>query len=254
MRDTLRVVNRAPENQGWAVRPSEDAPPLRLAGRKVDAIDLAIVDLAEHEGDELRIYLTDGRLERRRMIEGSAAPAAASPWFREPEPTDDRSATAGEVADRIDRQGEHVDAWLMALSLIITLIGPAAAAYVSPVVRDAAGEGWMAVAFATLTWTLACAWAYVATFRSGLGGTPLLVACCLGIAVSAGIAGALGTGVLDLTPVGASGGGPGGKIAAFVLAAVETYGIVGALIGLGVGVWLGHNVAPLFPKDFARSS
>jgi hypothetical protein len=156
------------------------------------------------------------------------------------------------VAKRIDDEGGKIDKGfeLFGAAVSAGLISPALAAMISPEVQGAMSEGWMAVFFATLTWSLGCAAAVVLAERSGLVAWPLVMAVILGFVVALGIANVLGTGVLDLGSATQGAGNPVEVLIGFAEVALQTYGPLGALVGGGVGVWLGVRAAPLFDDGF----
>lgn len=170
----------------------------------------------------------------------------------------DGDADAESVAsvwNRIDDEGEHVDTALegfgILLALVATVSASGVAAMVSPAVQESLENGWVAVFLATLTWSLGCAGCTVLIKRSGLGGWPLASACVGMFLAAMAVAAWLGTGYLDLTPT-TEGQNPLATLAGFARVAFEVYGPIGALLGGGVGYWLGSRFSVLFEEGFLR--
>jgi len=238
------VVDRSDDGGGWAVREVVGGAPLVTTRLKEEAVEFARTGLANSgSGGELRVHFGDGRLEQ--VLDVQPAPSEGV------DPATSRPDVSA-VAKRIDDEGGHIDHGfeLFGAAVSAGLISPALAATVSPEVQGAMSEGWIAVFFATLTWSLGCAVAVVLAQRSGLLGWPLVNAVILGFFIALGIATWLGTGVLDLGSATQGAGNPLEVLFGFAEVAVRTYGPVGALVGGGVGVWLGVRAAPLFNDKF----
>lgn len=90
--------------------------------------------------------------------------------------------------------------------------------------------------FATLTWSLGCA-ITTAVALQGILGWPLVRTAVLGFAASSFIASELGRGFMDITPAAA--GNPLETLFRIVGIAMQTYGVLGAIFGAGIGIWLG---------------
>lgn len=237
-----RVVDRSEDGQEWAVRRARGAPPITTTKGKRSAIAVATAQLqAEPTGGELQIFFGDGRLESVRQI-GSAS-GTSQPLLTEP-------PSVREVIHQIRTEGKTVD---KGLTLGLAALGipsvSALSAFISPEVQAAAGDGWIAVFFATLTWSLGCALAVVVVGKSGLAGWPLVVGVAIVFFVALGIAVLLGKGVLNIgMPTAPQ--NPAQTVLDFAAAAFRTYGFIGAVLGGGIGVWVGTRLSTLVPNGF----
>ena len=198
---------------------------------KTAAVDEATRQLAS-SGGVLKVYLRDGQFDFERTI---TPPSATEDVFRqvhqEGQTIDDRLSVVGK-----------------AIAIGAPLVGASISAFVSPEVHEAMSDGWIAVFFATLTFSLGCAGATVFLRQRRLQGYPLLMAvgaCFLG---ALGIANVIGVGVLDFESTYNTLGGPAPARLplAFVIVALKTYGPVGTVVSGGIGAWLGYRLAPLF--------
>ena len=140
----------------------------------------------------------------------------------------------GDLSDRIESEGGH---WDTALGFILPIAGAAGSAWVSPEV--AAADGWLAVFFSTLTWSLGIGLAVFFVLTAKQNMAQAAVTAALSLLGALVVAYLLGTGVLFPAMTGS----PQQLIAGFVIAAFATYGIVGTLLGGGIGAWLGYRFA-----------
>ncbi len=245
----VRIVKSARLGRGWSITPSEAAEHGTVESTKQAALDEARSQLHAAGGGTLRVYLKNGELEFERTVAADGSNVSTlSTGHSEFKPLVD-------IYNQVKNEGKHVDKGLDALDGVLgfaAFIGiPAVNAAISPEVQEALDSGWIAVFLATLTWSLGCALATVTLRRSGLLGYPLLFgvsACFVGALL---IAGYVGTGVLELQPV--EGGGPFNTLVSFVLSALVAYGPLGALVGGGIGAWLGYRTSSLFPEKFLVS-
>lgn len=245
----VRVVKSAQLGHGWSVAPSEAAEQRTVAPTKQAALEEARSQLRAAGGGTLRVYLKNGELEYERTVA-----ADASTRSRQPTETNELKPLL-DTYKQVKNEGKRVDRALDALDGVLgfaAFVGvPTVNAAISPEVQEALDSGWRAVFLATLTWSLGCALATVIVRRSGLRGYPLVFGvstCFIGALL---IAGFVGTGVLELQPV--EGGGPFNALASFVLSAFAAYGPLGALVGGGIGAWLGSRASSLFPERFLAS-
>jgi hypothetical protein len=237
-----RIVQRDAQRSCWTVVPTLGSEPTAETKTKALAVAAATDQLrALESGGRLRVHYSDGRLEFDRLVTTSGAPPRPTP-------------TVEGVARQIRAEGKTVDNGLDAGTKVLgalTYLGvPGLAAIVSPEVQSAAGKGWWAVFLATFTWSMGCTLATVVIKRSGLAGWPQAGAVGLCFVGALVIANLIGTGVLDVDSELAKAGNPIEVIIAFAKVAARTYGPVGALLGLGLGCWLGSRIAPLVSKDF----
>jgi hypothetical protein len=157
-----------------------------------------------------------------------------------------------DVFQQIDEEGDTIDERLStagkAIAIAAPVMGASISAFVSPEVHEAMSDGWLAVFFATLTFSLGCAGAMIIRRQGRLQGYPLLIAVGACFVGALAIANVLGTGVLDFESTYKTIGGPAPirLPLAFVIVALKTYGPVGTVVSGGIGAWLGHRVAPFF--------
>ncbi len=245
MTELHRVVRAAPQSPGWIVTDREGVVILTVRTKR-EALEVATAELRAHPaGGRLRVHYADGRLENERVVAGAVrGRVAAGAVARPPTPQD----TVGAIR----REGKHVDKGLDAMDWVLTVaasLGAPTGALLNPSIQEAAGNGWIALTLATFTWTFGCALAIVVVRRSGLTSYPLVgaVGLCYGLALL--IAAGIGHGVLDINTV--EGAGPFSFLAGVVLAALEAYGPVGFLLGLGLGTWLGLRLSEHVEDGFA---
>lgn len=246
----MRVVRRESSGVGWSVAESDTGPSSHTAQTKALAVERARADLRGLPGGgRLRVHLANGDLEYERFVEGvrSGIPVIAAQV--------DRPPTLGEVHQQIKQDGTKMDKGLDGVDTILLVLGylgvPVTSAAISPEVRDALDGGWLAVFFATLTWTLGCMGAVIVSERSGLLGYPMVFAVTLCFVAALAVATLLGKGVLELDLAASTLPGPFKLVGSFIEAALRTYGWFGSLIGAGVGALLGHRLARLAPERFA---
>lgn len=242
MPEIERLVRKNETGAGWVVLAVEGGDPRRVCPTKKEAVSTATAELrGSSTGGRLRVYLGSGRLEVDRLVGSDVVAASERP-------------PPAEVVAQVRREGEKVDSVLDAGSQALAFAGfigvPGIAALISPEVQEAAGDGWWAVLIATFTWTAGCALAVVVWNRSGLAGWPLISATVGCFLVALGVAWILGSGVLDVESGLQTAGNPFAMVLVFVEVAVRTYGPLGALLGLGIGCWLGSRLAPLVDEGF----
>lgn len=234
---TLLMVNSADGGEGWAVRTGEGHQ-LTVHRLKQDAVNDAKQQLqSTTTGGELRVFRRDGQLQERRRI----APAGEHRMqaVRPPPQTDDLVA-------QIQQEGERWNDVITSVGLILPILGASGAAWLSPEV--AAAEDWIGVFFATLAWSLGCALSVYLVVKHMVQGWAAVIAVTACFAVSLVIANIVGIGVLDTNQVlveASQSDVPNvfGLIAGVVTTAFVTFGIVGAALGGGIGVWLGWRFA-----------
>jgi hypothetical protein len=165
---------------------------------------------------------------------------------------DDNSQIAQACAiDRIDSlvlEGEGVSRNLGFVVDLVVLVGASgAAAVISPEVESAAGGGWFAVFFATLTLSLSVAFIVFLMVSQRMDGAALIPVAVLALFVSNAVAFALGAGYLDLS--GLAGGAPAVVLLQAAGVAMQTYGVLGAILGAAVGSWIGYRLGNAFPAS-----
>lgn len=118
----------------------------------------------------------------------------------------------------------------------------------SPVI--AAGGGWLGIYFATLAWSLGCTGVAALLVSGKVVGPPMIFLAALCFGASIAISQAIGAGELLYVPTTNGGGVPGALqfILDVAYAAMLTYGPLGALIGAGVGVWLGVRIGHMLAE------
>ena len=219
-----------PRMDGWIIEGSET--PQRFS-RQQDAATEARRQLRESAmGGTLTIH--DGH-DIARSVERVAGATALSVLS-----TSVPSVEPAGLIGQVKSEGEHID---RALEIGLPLLGSAGAAWLSPEV--AAADGWLGVFFATLALSLGCLLAIVVAQTSGLQGYPLMAAVSAVMLVAVAVASGLGTGVLEISTTDlAISSNPYFKIPVAVLAsAVQTWGIAGAILGGGIGIWLGVRIS-----------
>jgi hypothetical protein len=232
----LRVVNGADlPATGWAVRADATAPALQVLARKQDAVEAARAELSGTPGGGvLEVYLKSGRLEYRREITVAGV-------------TDLRVAF-GEVGRHRKQADKVVDNLLGEVWPAILALpgGSALAGLIAPAVADE--RTFFGVFLATLAWSsgigLAVAFGKTGVF-GGTRGWPLVAAIAGCLATGSLVAVWLGHGVYDVRLRFEDYPGPT-KVLAFVQAAVETFGPLGAVIGAASGVVAGLWAAKLY--------
>ncbi len=222
----------------WVVRAEDGGVPLAGFRTKREAVGEARSQLAI-TGGMLRVHYGDGRIEYERRIQGSVPrPAGAS--------------SSAAVIRQIRSEGEQIDRWLESADNAVPAAGallgaPFVAAMMSPEVQGALGRGWLAVFVATLAWSLGVALNTALVRKSGGMSTPVAATMVVVFAATQVIALILGIGALDLE---FSAGNPWTVLLRITQAAFETYGPVGALLGAGLGYWLGYRATDLIPEDW----
>lgn len=242
-----RVVRVDPNGAGWAVFDGYDQKVLERTQTKEQAVEAATQELL-HEpiGGRLRVHDAHGQLESDRAIAPPLNDPAAA---RQASPA---SPDISETARNIAREGKLVDKGLDATDWIVTVLGALGApigALLNPNLQEAAGAGWVALTFATFTWTVGCAFAVVVIRKSGLIGFPQVLWVSLSYAGALLLASGIGAGVLDISNA-QTGLGPFNFIATIIAAALSAYGPVGLLLCGGIGTWLGFRLSTHFDEGF----
>lgn len=168
----------------------------------------------------------------------------------------ERKGPVAEWIAKFLKEGDHLDLCID-VSLLIVAAGGAgfAPSLLSSEIVDGAEYGWVGVFFATLTWSLGCATATYVIKGYSLHGYRLLGALSVSLLVALAIANIVGFGILNPTEVYSTVQFLQHPLAefpaSFLLAALYTYGPVGAFLGALVGWWVGYRVAQRFPPDVA---
>lgn len=224
-----RVVDKAEDGRGWAVR-SSAGKSLAVHQLKSDAISDATQQLGiSSTGGELRIFGDDGRLLECRRID---------PQHRQVQPEG--------LVQQVDREGGWWDHGVLAVSIVLPLLGAGGAALISPEV--AAADDWFGVFLATLAWSLGVGFSVFLLVTTKVSGWPAVSTVGFCLFASIFIASELGKGTLDLDQISAhmaqvNAPGPFRFIAAVTATAFVTFGFVGAILGGGIGAWLGWRIA-----------
>jgi hypothetical protein len=229
----VRVVNGADlPATGWAVRTDATAPALQVLARKTDAVAAARADLAN--GGVLEVYLRSGRLEYRRDVQVSG-PSELGVALRE--------------VRREQKQADKVVETLLGevWPLILALPGGAAlAGLIAPEVAEQ--RSFVGVFLATLAWSSGVG-LVVAFWRTGVfdrvRGFPALALGALSLGLGALVASGVGHGMYSV-PLRFEEYPSLLRWLAFVRAAMETFGAVGALLGAASGVGAGIWAAKLY--------
>lgn len=223
-----RVVTTDPDSAGWLVLDGDDQQVVVRTRTRQEAVEAATEELKRQPaGGRLQVRDADGRVEIDQAIASPGAPSLA------------------ETGRVIAREGKHVDKGLDALDWVagfLGIVGAPFGALMNPELQDAAGSGWIALTFATFTWTVGCALAVVVISKSGLGGFPLVGAVSVCFAAALLIAWVIGQGVLDISAP-QTGLGAFNFIATIIVSAYAAYGPVGLLLCGGIGAWLGVRVS-----------
>lgn len=224
-----RVVRKSDNGIGWVVLDG-DSRQVRVHTRtKAEAVAAATEDLRGRSGSgRLVVHFADGRIERDSTL---AASHLVTP----------EALGLNDTRRTIQREGRHVDKALDGVLILLGIVGAPVSAWLNPSIQEAAESGWIALTFATFTWTVGCAGAVVVLRRSGLLGAPLVTAvsaCYLG---ALAIASFIGHGVLEIDAH--TGYGGFNWLATVVFSAVAAYGPLGVLLGAAVGTWLGFRLS-----------
>jgi hypothetical protein len=222
------VVDKADEpGTGWVLRHQTGGPALSTHRTKAEAVDRAAALLGDCPGggELLALNTRTRELEARRILGHGATDGSV-----------DATAAVG-FTETVSREGEQIDN-------VLVLVLPVAAAFGAAVVSPdvAAADGWLAVFLATLAWSGGWALSTYALAKGVVGGVQAIFAVAGCFVASLTIANWLGVGMLDIAGPGS--GAPAGLLAwlaDFTGAALMTYGWFGALIGAGVGLWLGYR-------------
>lgn len=162
---------------------------------------------------------------------------------------DDEGSIASPI-DSITSEGDKVDSKLgIVADVVALLVGSGAASIWSPEVANAAREGWIPVFFATLTLSLSVAITVFVGVSGRAEGFQLLQVAFISLVASSGIAWMLGTGYMEIPAP------QGHWIWTLIRAAgvaLKTYGVVGAVLGSAVGIWIGFRAASRFPARESR--
>lgn len=220
------VLRADPERGGWLVGPvdgSEESAWFRL---KADAEDHGRRSLGSSSGGVLAIYGQNGKLQREVRVAGSASWALPTSFSR-----------ASGLAKQVKQEGERVDEGLGWAVDVFALLGFAGIAGVSAELMDDVSNGWIAVTAATFTWTVGIAIIAFLFFSQVVVGAPLYGLAPAIFFVTWQISGLLGTGQLPIMRDGVI------SVGGVAENAIAAYGPVGALLGVGLGTWLGHRAA-----------
>lgn len=258
---------------GWDVRSDPGSEPLWRGSSRAAAENWCIAQ-ARSAADNIDVHVvgpsgevlahfrlpasTEGAAEQTAPTSAQeiARPASTQPAPESP-PRD--PALAGDAPDQqrppdlteqIETEGEHIDSILdWTIPILVSASAATGRSLISDDVAQAGKDGWIAVFFATLTWSLGCAGAVYFAKAHKLQPPQLYVAICGSLFAAWCIAVVLGTGVLDVAPTLSHLSGPWYVVIpeAFTITAVQTYGWFGATIGLGIGWWLGDRFARRFP-------
>ena len=138
---------------------------------------------------------------------------------------------------------ERSDAWLEYISPLLPVVAGAGAVWLAPSVD--VENGTLGVFLSTLALSLGCALGVWVMRGTDLAGWPLGSALALCFLVSMYAAAMAGTGTMDPDAVmaNAPGGNPLSYLVGVLITAVETFGVVGAVLGAASGIWLGHVAA-----------
>ena len=234
----LSVESAEGTEPGWVVRGTAPGEPVLSFATKAKAEAHARLALSTSEaGGTLALHRIDGSLIRRVTVVGTG-PAPPRPGTPSP-------FVAGRNAvTQLRHEGENVDKGLdWGVDLLLIMFGSVLPAFIAPTVLDAAGSGWVAVALATFTWTVGWSAIWFLAFSGRANGAPLFFGAGLALFfVSSSIATVIGEGELTLTRDGTM------TLAGIVNNAIDAYGLIGAALGFGIGVWIGSRLARHFPK------
>jgi hypothetical protein len=150
----------------------------------------------------------------------------------------DVAAKAGvPAASKISTEGKQLN---RVLEWGLPIIGAFGSTWLSPAVTEY-GYGWIGIFVATLTWSLGVAGAVFFVTSQKLAGIAAVNAALFSLVGALIVANVLGVGMLSVEF--SSGGGPGGRVLDFFLAALLTYGVIGTLVSGGIGAWLGWRLS-----------
>lgn len=169
--------------------------------------------------------------------QGAAGPSRGTGRDQDP------LAAAASVGAQLRREGKQVDRGLdWGLGVLAALLGSGVSALVAAPVVESARQGWVVVTLTTFTWTVGCAAIAFLALSGRLNGAPLFMG--LAPAIFLGtltLATLLGHGELPLSRDGVI------STSSIVSNAVDAYGPLGAVIGVGIGWWIGSRAATAFP-------
>ncbi|GAA2041521.1 hypothetical protein GCM10009819_29310 [Agromyces tropicus] len=275
-----RIVERA-TGGNWVVRAAAGAPDLATLPTQAAAIEAARGQLVANGGGQVIVHGIDGGVRRRISVAATTAAADAG----EPLTPQDLADAAGAAVARVrggsfdadgdgepdgddvlnrvvaaGPEGEAKDAIRSAQRVLKWLAAGLAVFPVVPawVISSDLGGGFAGIFLGTLAWSLG-----VAVIAFALIAHPTAVSTAglslLGLAafwLSNAVAGALGGTVLNAADPLPSGPGPTGIfvwIGDLLGAAIENYGVLGAVIATALGVLVGWRGAELYRLVAARN-
>lgn len=197
---------------------------------------------SSEDGGVLAIHRVDGSLIRRTSVMGKGAPPP------QPVPVLASPLTpARDAVIQIHGEGKAVDkGFEWGADFAVIAFGSATSAFIAPPVLEAARSGWIAVALATFTWTVGWCAIWFLAFSGRANGAGLFMgAGPLVFFLSASIATLINRGELALARDGSI------SLAGIVDNAMDAYGPLGAVLGLGIGMWIGSRLARYFPARAA---
>ncbi len=143
------------------------------------------------------------------------------------------------VAAQVKREGQVVNRWLkFALPVVSALFTSAIAPSVTKY-----GVSYLGVFFATLGLSLGCAIGIAIVRNLKLTGYAANFAYFVAFIIASGISTQLGIGVLKPVAVTSPCSGPFCWAQPILLSAEQTYGVIGMLLSIGIGSWLGWRAS-----------
>ena len=268
---------------GWDVKAQKSAGPSFRSSTRKEAEDWA--QTAANPGDTVVVFNRTGKTLKRFAVPGPGPipeatpapaagsgrpghevhgkttpkvsveswPASAQPPTRVPVQPHGPTQPSARGIPEILEEGESLNSWItdFLLPIVAALSTASGTAYFSGEAATAAREGWFAVFIVTLSWSLGSAMAtYFLTCyppkswgqAGGVAAGSMLVAW--------GIATVVGVGVLEISTADLTQGGghPFVRVlGVFTSEAFTTYGVGGAVLSAGIGIWLGYRIAQRFP-------
>ena len=235
-----QVVDKQGES-GWVIRDRLDGPILATFATKREALERAEETLRSRGGGELLALNSRSQRFETRLVAPRAdilsvapAPAARGP---------------STFVKTIEHEGDSINDWLGVIFPLGSLFG---VAVIAPKVAEA--DHWLVAFLATLAWSLGWVFAVYLLREGAIKGAMVAVPIALGFVASILIAKALGVGELNVPmPRIWSPSALTNWLLDVTVAAVATYGWLGALGGGLIGGWLGDRVHEHFGPQAAAS-
>jgi hypothetical protein len=267
----VRIVRRSADDSAWVVTSGKSTRELFRSRIQAEAVSDAILQLERTAtGGELRVMNAHGSLKSRRTVDGrgqrrhaptpqrdllESAPVelpSSIPVMppqlanRQLQPSQQNvGGLISEVKSQIDEDGKWADHLLqIGLPLLFLVGGSYFTAHVSPAVADATKEGWKEVYLVTIGFSVTVT-ILAAFWKAGFDSPPWLAGLSIiAIVVGRGLASLAGEPMNEVSA--ATTGHPWARpILTHAASAVHTYGVGGALLALGIGIWIGFRCKPI---------